>query len=83
MAATPIAAPTLRENWLSAVAIPSRERSTPCCTASSSDSICVPMPAPMTVQLVINIQLGESPSTSVSPKNPIVISTLPAIDTVR
>jgi hypothetical protein len=46
IAATPIAAPMLRANWLSEVAIPSRDRSTPCCTASSSDSIWHPMPAP-------------------------------------
>ena len=48
MAATPIAAPMLRANWLSEVAMPSRERSTPCCTASRSDSIWQPMPAPRT-----------------------------------
>ena len=37
----------------------------------------------MTAQLVIRIHPGESPSTSVRPKNPSVISTLPVIETVR
>ena len=46
IAATPTAAPTLRENWFSDVASPSCERSTPCCTASSSDSIDSPIPQP-------------------------------------
>ena len=42
-----------------------------------------PIPAPMTVQLAINTQPGDVALTSVRPKKPIVISTLPVMETVR
>ena len=83
IAATPIAAPMLRANWLSEVAIPSRERSTPCCTASSSDSIWQPIPAPSTRHDPSSSGLPEWTSSRVRPMKPSVISTLPAIATTR
>ena len=52
-------------------------RSTACCTASSSDSICIPIPAPRIEQLASTIVRDEWLSRRLSPTNPAVISRLP------
>ena len=47
---------------------------TPCCTASSSDSIESPMPEPMRTRQQSTVCVDESASINVSPMNPAVIS---------
>ncbi len=77
MAATPTAAPILRENWFSDVTSPSRSRLTLCWIASSSDSIEKPIPAPTTKQDTSSRRSLEAAVNSDRPAKPPVISTLP------